>query len=76
MEKDNVIKFPQKAAIFSHPLRQKLETGITTFTDKPNETITEIEHIICAHIISWARSIMTRIGEKAGTKLAEKVRNG
>lgn len=72
---DNVIKFPTKPAIFNQELRQKLEVGIGEFTDKPSETITKVEHIICTWLVAGARRFAESLGQKLGAKIVERAAN-
>lgn len=67
---DNVVNFRGKAPIFNQELRQKLETGIADLTEKPHETVSTVEQIICAHIISIARRFAEMIGRRIGEKIA------
>jgi hypothetical protein len=73
---DNVLQFRAKGALFSNELKQKLETGVRPFTEKPEETITTVEQVICTHIVAAVRRIAENLGRKFGEKIVEKVSNG
>ncbi len=76
MEKDNVIKFPSKNPLFNQELRNKLEQGVQQYTEKPTETVTTVEQIICAHLVMGARRLAERLGQKLGEAIMKKVSNG
>lgn len=72
---DNVIKFPNKQPIFNQELRQKLEDGVKEFTEKPEETVTRVEQVICAWIVLGVRRFAESMGKKLGEKVMSKVSN-
>lgn len=63
-------------ALFNLDLRQKLESGISSHTEKPNEVVDTIESIICTYMVLAVRRAATSFGRKMGehfTKQVEKV---
>lgn len=73
---DNVIPLHGKKVLFSPDLRSSLETGVTPFTEKPAETVTTVEQIICTHIVSTVRRVAENLGRQFGQKIVKAVSNG
>ena len=71
--KGKVLPFrdPANYGVFNPHLRKKLEEGVSTLTEKPAETITTIEHIICTTIVAFFRQLATNLGQKAGNKITQ-----
>lgn len=70
---ENVIKFPSKQPLFNQDLRQKLETGMQGYTEKPVEAVNTAEQIICTWIVAVARRFAENLGRKIGEKIVNKV---
>jgi len=74
-DRSNVIDFNRyrSYALFAPPLRQKLEAGVTAYTDRPAEAVSSVEQIICTHLVAFCREFAVRMGTRAGEKLAGKM---
>jgi hypothetical protein len=76
--KTNVVPINRSSthALFNNDLRQRLESGISGKTEKPEEIVDTIESIICTYLVLAIRRVAASIGEKIGdgiTKQVEKV---
>lgn len=72
MEKDNVIDIKTKHPIFKSPLRESLEDGVAPFLKDPEDrtkTITTLEQIVCAALVSAAGAIATKVANSLVKKL-------
>lgn len=71
--KDNVINFPDRYAIFGPRLRKKIEESIADRTEQPAATVNDVENAICNEIVSSFREFLSNLAHNAGEKLARKV---
>jgi len=60
---NNVVNFPGKSAIFSPDTRKRLEAGLKSYSERPEEAVNEVEKIICTQIITMARVGARRLGD-------------
>lgn len=70
---NNVLQFKAKSALFGNELKQKLETSVRPFTEKPEETISTVEQVICTHLVAAVRRIAEHFGRKTGEWMVGKV---
>lgn len=58
--------------IFNGSFRQRVENGIRPQTEKPEEIVQAIEHLICAEIVTVFRGFLTRLVDRASASLGER----
>lgn len=78
MDDSNVIDFMSRKEkrdfpLFAPPLRAKLEYGMRTYSERPVEAVSNVEQIICAHIVSSVRGWAWKLGERLGNRIADSV---
>lgn len=78
MSTSNVIDFMSRKnkrdyPVFAPELRMKLEHGMRGFTEKPSEAVSNVEQVICAHLISAVRGWAWRLGDRIGNRIADSV---
>lgn len=73
MNRDNVIEFKTKTALFNPGLKSSLQSGIAPYLKDGEDhvkAVNTIEQIICTALICAVRSLATKLATKIANKFA------
>lgn len=74
---DNVIHIKSRFSIFNPELKTRLEAGASQYTEKPTETVSAIEQIICTYLVEVVRRSAEKLARRVGSSITgERVSNG
>lgn len=75
MSEDNVVDIKTRHPILNSQLREELEEGIAPFLENPEDktkTITTLEQIVCAAIVSAASALAIKLANGVFAKIANR----